>query len=186
MEIDHIAALGYATAMLAFGALSALMLGRWRDRPRATLIALAAGSTALWAAVQTLGSLGSLTDPFVHFIVEWLRGLAWIATVIALLQDIDASVFTRKGALRYGGVFLVGCALLIGYYVLRTNDSLVLIGSVTSGVLLSALMLLLVEQLYRNAPFDTRVRAEVFLRRPDRAVHLRPDHLHARDRQPAT
>jgi putative PEP-CTERM system histidine kinase len=132
------------------------MFGRWRDRPRASLVALAAGSTAVWAGAQTLGSLGSLNDPLVHLAVEGLRSIAWLATVIVFLQDLDKSVFAKKAAMTYGVLFLAAAATLTGFYVTSTNDSFVLIGTVISGVVLSAMILLLVEQLYRNAPFDTQ------------------------------
>jgi len=58
MEISELAAVGHATATALFACLSLLMLSRWKDRPKAAFVALASGATAIWAGVQTVGSLG--------------------------------------------------------------------------------------------------------------------------------
>jgi len=162
MEINELAAFGYAVATAAFAGLAALMLILWKDRPKAGFVALACGATAIWAGLQTVGSLGYLNDQVVLLIVEWIRNLSWLMALASILRDLDPSRKIEELAVRYGVVFLIVAALLIIYYTVRTSDSLSMIGVVSGGIVLSTLNLILVEQIYRNAPFDVRSSLKYF------------------------
>ncbi|MDE0756073.1 MAG: GlyGly-CTERM sorting domain-containing protein [Woeseiaceae bacterium] len=63
MEINELAALGYIVAVVLFSILSALMLSRWKDRPRAAFIALASAATAVWATVQAVRTITVQNPP---------------------------------------------------------------------------------------------------------------------------
>jgi hypothetical protein len=63
MEINELAALGYIVAVVLFSILSALMLSRWKDRPRAAFIALANAATAVWATVQAVRTITVQNPP---------------------------------------------------------------------------------------------------------------------------
>jgi putative PEP-CTERM system histidine kinase len=154
MEINELAALGHTVAAVLFSILSALMLSRWNDRPKAAFVALAAAATAVWAAIQVMGSLGYLNSPVVLLIVEWIRNIAWLITVSSILRDMDQSMTIERSVSKYGVVFLVLSAVLIISYALRSPETASMKGVVGGGILLSALILIVIEQIYRNAPFD--------------------------------
>jgi len=162
MEFNELAAVGYAIGTAMFAVLAALMLSRWKNRPKAAFVALASGATAIWAGVQTVGSLGYLNEPVVLLIVEWIRNLSWLTALASILRDLDQSRKMEEFASRYGAIFLLGSALLIVYYGIRTSDDLSMMGIVGGGVMLSTLILILVEQIYRNAPFDVRSGLKYF------------------------
>lgn len=162
MEINELAAIGHGLATAIFACLSALMLSRWKNNPKSGLIALAAGATAIWSAVQSVGSLGYLNAPVILLIVEWLRSLAWLGVLISILRDLDESRSLEKMASRYGALFLVIAGLFTVYYGMRSSDSLTSTGIIGGGVMLSTLILILTEQVYRNAPFDARSSLKYF------------------------
>jgi len=162
MEINELAAAGYAIGTAMFAVLSTLMLSRWKNQPKAAFVALASGATAIWAGVQTVGSLGYLNEPVILLIVEWIRNFSWLTALASILRDLDQSKKIEEFASRYGAIFLLGSALLIVYYSIRTTDDLSVMGIVGGGVMLSTLILILIEQIYRNAPFDTRSGLKYF------------------------
>jgi len=162
MEINELAAIGHAMATVLFGCLAALMLSRWQDRPKAAFVALACGATTIWAGIQTLGSLGYLNAPIVLLTVEWIRNLAWLVTVTSILRDLDESKNIEQFAWKYGAVFLLFAALLMVAYAIRTPDSISMMGIVGGGVMLSTLILIVTEQIYRNAPFDVQSGLKYF------------------------
>lgn len=155
MDVTNFAATGHALAATAFVVLAVLMLSRWKDRPKAAFIALSASATAIWAMVQAVGSLGYLNAPIVLLIVEWVRNLAWLTVLGSILRELDDENRLERLVTRYGIIFLVACAILTVNYALRTADSLSMIGIVGGGVTFSSLILILTEQVYRNAPYDT-------------------------------
>ena len=154
MEINELAALGHGLAAGVFALLMMLMLSRWKDRPKAGFIALASGATAAWAAVQSLGSLGYLEAPLVLLLIEWGRNLAWLAVLLAIFRDIDVDRRAWRFAARYGWIFLVACLATTAYYAISSGAPWIIVGVVGGGVAMSALILVLAEQVYRNAPFD--------------------------------
>jgi putative PEP-CTERM system histidine kinase len=162
MEINELAAIGHAVATVLFGCLSALMLSRWKDRPRAAFVALACGATAIWAGIQTLGSLGYLNAPIVLLTVEWIRNLAWLITVTSILRDLDEARNIEAFAWKYGAGFLLFAALLLVVYSIRSSDSMSMMGIVGGGVMLSALILIVTEQIFRNAPVDAQSGLKYF------------------------
>ena len=145
-----------------FACLSMLMLSRWKNRPKAAFVALASGATAIWAGIQSVGSLGYLNEPVVLLIVEWIRNLSWLTALASILRDLDPSRKIEKFASRYGAIFLLASALLVVYYAIQTSDSISVMGIIIGGLMLSTLILILVEQIYRNAPFDARSGLKYF------------------------
>lgn len=156
MEINELAALGHAVAAALFALLSALMLTRWKDRPKAAFVALAGAATATWAVIQVAGSLGFLNSPVVLLIVEWIRNIAWLVTVVSMFRDLDESLVLERAVTKYGAAFLLFSGILILVYAVRSPDSISMKAIVGGGVLLSTLILIVVEQLYRQAPLDSR------------------------------
>jgi putative PEP-CTERM system histidine kinase len=162
MAINELASIGHSLAMAIFAALTLLMLSRWKDRPKAALIALASAATTTWAAAQAVGSVGYINAPAILLIVEWLRNVAWLAVLGSILRDLDVDNAANRLALRFGVAFIATSVVFTLYYSLRTTDSPAMIGVVAGGVALSALTLILAEQVYRNAPFDSRSGLKYF------------------------
>ena len=156
MEINELASLGYAIATLVFAILAVSMTTLWSDRPKAGFVALACGATAIWAALQTVGALGYLNDPIILLVIEWVRNLAWLTALASILRDLTESRKLEEIALRYGTMFLVATAIFVAYYWITTGETLSMVATVGGGIALSALIVILAEQVYRSAPFDAR------------------------------
>ncbi|MGH8194384.1 MAG: XrtA/PEP-CTERM system histidine kinase PrsK [Woeseiaceae bacterium] len=156
MQTNEIAAIGYAIAMTVFAALTALLLSRWKNSPKSQLLAVGSGAAVLWGAVLALQSLGYLGSALVTVLVEWLRYLAWLIALIAILREIDPSRLAERVASRYGVIVLLFAGIPFTWYVVRSPDTPALMAIVAGGFLLSTLILSAVEQIYRNAPVDSR------------------------------
>lgn len=156
METNEIAAIGYAIAMTVFALLTALLLSRWKSSSNSQMLAMACGATVLWGAVLALQSLSYLQTPAITVFVEWLRYLAWLAAVLAILREIDPSRLAERVASRYGIIVLLFAGLPFAWYVLRSDDPMPLVAIVGAGFLLTTLILSATEQVYRNAPIDSR------------------------------
>lgn len=156
MEIFELAAIGHWVAAIVFAVFAIALLTHWRDRPLSRRIAFASGATALWAIVQAVGSQGQLSAPGILLVVELLRNLAWLAVVIAMVSGLDRDRVCARLAYRYGAAFLGVGVLLAVKFSLGTDAGPALVGVVGGGLLLSAAILVLTEQVFRNAPFDAR------------------------------
>jgi putative PEP-CTERM system histidine kinase len=154
MTVNELTAVGHWLAMAVFAVLTVLMLSRWKDRPKSAVIALASAATVIWAGTQAIGSLGYIDAPVMLLVVEWIRNIAWLTVLGSMLRNLDVEGVTGLLARRFRVLFVGVCALLTVYYVFRTTDMSVTIGVVVGGVAMSALALIMTEQLYRNAPFD--------------------------------
>ncbi|HEX2140339.1 MAG TPA: hypothetical protein VHG33_11580, partial [Woeseiaceae bacterium] len=156
MQINEIAAIGYAIAMILFAILTALLLSRWKNSPQSPLMALAAGACVVWGAVLALQSLGYIGATLTTVLIELLRYLAWLIALLAILRAIDPSRLAERIASRYGAVVLACAALPFAWYVLRSDDPPPLVAIVGCGFLLTILILSAVEQIWRNSPVDAR------------------------------
>jgi putative PEP-CTERM system histidine kinase len=156
MEINELASLGYAIATLLFALLAISMSTFWRERPKAGFVGLACGATAIWAALQAVGALGYLNDPFILLVIEWVRDLAWLTALASILRDLSQSHKLEEIGLRYGSIFFVATVLIVAYYWATTRETISMVATVGGGIALSALIVILAEQVYRNAPFDAR------------------------------
>ena len=80
----------------------------------------------------------------------------------SILRDLDDSRTVEEYTSKHGAVFLLASGLLIVYYAVRSSDSISMMGIVGGGVMFSTLILILAEQIYRNAPFDARSGLKYF------------------------
>lgn len=156
MQTNDIAAIGYAIAMTVFALLTALLLSRWKSSSNSQMLAIASGATVLWGAVLALQSIGYLRLAIVTVLIEWLRYLAWLVAVLAVLREIDPSRLAERVASRYGIIVLLFAGVPFAWYVLRSDDALPLVAIVGVGFLLTTLILSAAEQIYRNSPGDSR------------------------------
>jgi putative PEP-CTERM system histidine kinase len=156
MQTNEIAAIGYAIAMSVFALLTALLLSRWKNNPKSQLLAIACGGTVLWGAILALQGIGYLRSPLFTVLTEWLRYLAWLIALIAILRNIDPSRLAERIASRYGLIVLLFAGVPYVFYVVRSSDPVPLVAIVGGGFLLSVLILSATEQIYRNAVVDSR------------------------------
>src|SRR5690606_36621221 len=117
---NEIAAIGYAIAMSVFALLTALLLSRWKNNPKSQLLAIACGGTALWGAILALQGIGYLRSPLFTVTIEWMRYLAWLAALIAILRNIDPSRLAERIASRYGFIVLLFAGVPYVTYVARS------------------------------------------------------------------
>ena len=153
MDTNEIGAFGYAVAIIVYALLTILLLSGWRRSDQSRLPALATGISLVWAGVWMAGFLDLTRAYALVTLVEWSRGLAWLIASLAILREVAQARQIRPG---YGVFVLLLTGIPVGYFLLRADDSPFTIAWVSGGYVLSLLIVLVAEQLYRNAPFDSR------------------------------
>jgi putative PEP-CTERM system histidine kinase len=156
MDTNQFAAFGYAVALIVYALLTILLLSGWRRSDQSWLPALATGINLLWAGVWIAGYLDLTRANAIVATVEWARGLAWLSAALAIFRETTRSNIGRKLLSRYGAFVLLLATLPVGYLLFRSNDSPATIVWVAGSYALSLLIVLVAEQLYRNAPVDSR------------------------------
>lgn len=156
MDINEIGAFGYAITLIVYALLTILLLSGWQRSDQSRLLALATGFSLLWAGVWIAGFLDLTRAYSLVTFVEWARGLAWLVATIAILREIAETSPVRLLRFRYGVPILLLVGLPVGYFLFRADEPLPVIVWVSGGYVLSVLIVLAAEQLYRNAPIDAR------------------------------
>ena len=162
MYADNIAAIGYAAAAVLFFVLTSLLMSRWRNRSQSQVLAIATFSSTIWAAVLAMQSSGVLSVPLLATTLEWLRSIAWIIALTMVLRGLDESRRTERVAIRYVLMLPLIGIVLFALYRSRSVEPLSDVLSVVGGLVLSAILLVIAEQIYRNAPADTRSGLKYF------------------------
>jgi putative PEP-CTERM system histidine kinase len=155
-DINEIGAFGYAVALIVYVLLTILLLSGWRRSDQSRLPALATGISLVWAGVWIAGFLDLTRAYALVTFVEWARGLAWLVATIAILREFTDTGPARWLRSRYGVLALLLVGLPVGYFLFRADEPLPAIVWVSGGYVLSVLIVLSAEQLYRNAPIDAR------------------------------
>ena len=149
-------ALGYALVGGLYAVLTALLMTSWRGQRIGGFLIAACLVSATWSVVLAIQTAWSPFHPLTPFIVEILRGGAWITFLAVLLAEIGVSRIIRYAAhVVWAGVLVAGVYLWSAHVIVGGDDQ---VGALLSrGNLAIALTgLLLVEQLYRNSPHDLR------------------------------
>jgi putative PEP-CTERM system histidine kinase len=162
MDAAEIAAIGYALAAVLFLVLTALLLSRWRNRSQSQVLAIATFASAIWAAILAAQSNGILSVPYLTMSLELLRNICWIIALTMVLRGLDESRKTERVAIRYALFLPVAAIVLFALYRSRSIEPLSDVLLVVGGMLLSAVLLVLSEQIYRNAPVDSRSGLKYF------------------------
>ena len=90
METNDLAAIGYASQMLAFAILSALYLGRRRGSPFSSCLGAASAACALAGGILALQVLGFIAFGAVVVLVEWAKNALWIVALFSVLRTLDS------------------------------------------------------------------------------------------------
>jgi putative PEP-CTERM system histidine kinase len=155
-DINEIGAFGYAIALIVYALLTILLLSGWQRSDQSRLPALATGISLVWAGVWIAGFLDLTRAYALVTFVEWARGLAWLVATIAILREMAVITPARWLQFRYGVIVFLLVGLPVGYFLIRTDEPLPAIVWISGGYVLSVLIVLAAEQLYRNAPIDAR------------------------------
>lgn len=144
------ATLSYGCAAVAFLVLTVLLVTSWRGRRQGAFVIAASAATAAWAGVLAASSyVGSVPGPIVYY-AEIGRTLAWILALSSIAGPA-APRWLRTTVLVVGIVLLLGpfiAPVLIATGLLPDDPTLLL---ARSGLLLSLLGLVMLEQIYRNS-----------------------------------
>jgi len=149
-------ALSYAIVGVLFALLSVLLLTSWRGRHLGGYLIAACLLNAVWGFTLALSTSTSAVPAVSVFGVEVLRSGAWLTFLVMLVRKIGVS---RGVGYVAHAVWLVvlfaGFALWFGkdYFGPLVNLETVLI---PGGLAIALTGLMLIEQLYRNSPPESR------------------------------
>jgi putative PEP-CTERM system histidine kinase len=162
MDADNIAAIGYAVAGGLFLVLTGLLLSRWRNRSQSQVLAIATFASTVWAGTLAAQSNGVLSVPYLATSLEWIRDIGWIIALTMILRGLDESRKTERIAIRYALLLPVVGIVLFALYRGRSVEPLSDVLFVVGGLLFSVVLVVLAEQIYRNAPVDSRSGLKYF------------------------
>jgi len=152
----YLGILGYGLSAFLFLIFSLLLLTSWRGRLQGGLLLLASLVSAAWAVRSTLQAMHPELHTSLPWLLEGLRDLTWLLFLLRLFEI----AFPRSGyrRLRYLLVAMVVIVSLPWDAWWPALETLFDPGAVrlVSFLVLSVGGLVLVEQLYRNTPWEQR------------------------------
>ncbi len=157
---NTIGALGYTLAAVLMAALGALLLTSWRGRLQGGLLLAAVAANVCWAGLLAAQAQWQNIPIEVIWAAESLRMLAWLLFLLRLLDRMQPQAGERLRLLRWG---LVGvCLILILPFEASLRMLLPVVADQVGSLRLIGLVVLmvtglfLVEQIYRNTPWQHR------------------------------
>ena len=156
MDTNEIGAFGYAVALIVYALLTILLLSGWRRSNQSRLPALATAISLVWAGVWMAGFLDLTRAYALVTTVEGARGLAWLVALVAILREIGPVRLGRQLRSAYGIGFLLLAGAPSAYFLIRADEPAAMVVWVSGGFILSLCTVLVAEQLFRNAPVDSR------------------------------
>jgi putative PEP-CTERM system histidine kinase len=148
--------ISYGTAGVAFALLFVMLVTSWQGRAAGMRLILAVSATAAWAGVLAWQALHPELPLWLVYTVEVLRDGAWISVLLGLgrqlvpraLALVARTIWPALLAASWALAFLRGTGL-----ALFGPDRLF----VPSGIAMALVILVLLEQVYRNATPSDRV-----------------------------
>jgi putative PEP-CTERM system histidine kinase len=153
-----LATVGFTAAGAAFALLAVLLLVHWRGKLEGGLLIAACVSTAVWASVLAVEPyVGGFDLPAVAGI-ELLRDGAWLLFLSTTLKRLRLPLLLLVG----WSIWLLAVVLVASAAVSERARELLDLAEVwmMAGLLMSAVILVFLEQLYRNATTE-RERSNV-------------------------
>jgi putative PEP-CTERM system histidine kinase len=161
--VNFFGAVGYALAAVLFFFLTILLLTSWRGRMQGALLVVATAASAVWAAVQAVQAAWYGVSTYWLWVLESLRDLSWILFLLSLLELQLGDRPVRKRLFRSLQLGAIGLALflMLPVEVVVTGSGLfpgvdLAAMRLALEVLLPVAGLVLVEQVYRNTPWEHR------------------------------
>ena len=148
-------AISHAVAFITYGLLAILIASRYMRRTSDRALFFAALVSALWAAALVTQSIWGFPDFAVRYLLELLRGGAWIALIFTLLGSAlpsDGSAQKIKRILAGSVIGLLSLLLLLNaaeYF--GVNHLLTGKTKILGQLALLLIGLLLIEQIWRNS-----------------------------------
>ena len=99
-----------------------------------------------------------MSVPYLATSLEWIRDIGWIIALTMILRGLDESRKIESVAIRYALLLPVVGIVLFALYRSRSDEPLSDVLFVVGGLLFSAVLLVLAEQIYRNAPKRNMMR----------------------------
>lgn len=161
-------ALSYLLCAAGYLLLSVLLLWRWRRGWPATLLVLACGLTLLWALASAFAAAVPVQWGRIAMLAELLRDAGWFGLLLALLRQWQGSDAERARKGRWRAPLAIAGVIIGAVAIGAVIDFVSLpVGPIAEPYLVSAMPfftrlliavagLVLVENLYRNAPPDSR------------------------------
>lgn len=153
--LTGIAAISYGVAALAFLVLGSLQLTIWRRRAHVVVLLLATLTTSAWAALQAWNAWYELPGgPFDH-VLDVMHSAGWVLFLLSMLgyfkgrlewRTLRSHRLLRIVAATFAVYALVSA--LVAWEPFGWRGGLLL--QVTMRALLAVLLMILVEQVYRN------------------------------------
>ena len=156
MDTIQIEALGYAVALVVYTLLTILLLRLWRRSDHARLPAIAIAVSAIWAGIWVASYLELLPALALVTLAEWTRGLIWLIATIALLSEIGQTRLLRRLLSAYGAFVLALSCIPVAYLLLQPGEPRLPTVWIAGGYVLSILIILTAEQVYRSSPLEQR------------------------------
>ncbi len=148
--------ISYAIAGVVYAVLAALLLVSWRGQRIGGLLIAACLVSVLWATSFAASAYGVPLPAPAAYVVELLRSGIWLVFLVTLLGRIGVSKTVRLlGMGVWLAAFSVGVTLHLGSPALVPGGDLMQILN-PAGLLVALIGLLLVEQLHRNSPPESR------------------------------
>jgi len=156
---------GYSAAALAFFVLAALLLTSWRGKTQGGVLLVAAFITFLWAAILAVQAAYQIIPVGIIWAIEVLRSFIWLVFLMRLVLPSVRQRSSYTNALKIIRILIV----VLCIFLIIPFDDFLLFHSVAvphfglgfdlrfiGQVLLALCGVLLVEQLFRNTPADSR------------------------------
>ena len=145
----------YALAAVLFGILAILLLTSWRGRLQGGLLIGASIVTVIWATLIAMQGK-TPTIPLAGVVTaEFLRAGVWMMFLSNLASAVGVSSLTRRLAhLTWAGALVI--ALLLWWQSSGLSMDASGAVMVPGGLAVALMGLILIEQIYRNAPAQTR------------------------------
>jgi len=154
-DMPQLAAWCYALAAIAFALFAAYVAAARRGVGAVTHLLVALGVSVVWSMASTARAMGMPAGEIVAEACAVMRDAAWLWFVLQLIRQVDAS--GKQWPMRVTVILIAARALT--FYVGLGQEG-VLAGLSQSSIfvqlLVAIFMLVLVEQLYRTLPAESR------------------------------
>ena len=148
--------ISYAVLCALYTILSFLLLTSWRGRHLGGYLIAACVMSAIWCITLAISTTNPSVPVLAVFSIEVLRGAAWLTFLVMLVRKIGVSrIIGYLAHAVWLGVLIAGFMLWFGrdYFGPIIDMGAV---AIPGGLLIALTGLLLVEQLYRNSPPESR------------------------------
>jgi len=149
-------ALSYVVVGIFYAVLSILLLTSWRGRHLGGYLIAACVMSAIWGITLAVSVTSTSVPALAIFSIEVLRGGAWLTFLVMLVRKIGVSQLIGYVAHTvWIGVLLAEFTLWFGQDYFGPIINMATVG-IPGGLLIALVGLMLIEQLYRNSPPESR------------------------------